>query len=114
MIMTTTHLLDGYEIEEYCDVICAEHVVGTSAIKDLMANIVDFMGGRAYGYESTLYRARESVKAKLFKIAEKCDANAIIGIDFDYSQFKSKNGMVMISISGTAVKCRQTLSDKLK
>ena len=35
--------------------------------------------------------------------AEKLGANAIIGIDVDYEVLGEKNGMLMVSVSGTAV-----------
>ena len=37
------------------------------------------------------------------KRAEKMGANAIIGIDVDYEVLGEKNGMLMVSVSGTAV-----------
>ena len=35
--------------------------------------------------------------------AEELGANAIVGVDIDYESFGQTNGMMMVSVSGTAV-----------
>ena len=39
--------------------------------------------------------------------AEQLGANAIVGIDIDYETVGSKGGMLMVSVSGTAVLLRE-------
>jgi uncharacterized protein YbjQ (UPF0145 family) len=37
--------------------------------------------------------------------AQQLGANAVIGIDLDYEVLGANNGMLMVSVSGTAVVC---------
>jgi hypothetical protein len=37
------------------------------------------------------------------KAAQELGANAIVGVDIDYEVLGEKNGMLMVSVSGTAV-----------
>ena len=39
----------------------------------------------------------------LMRRAKERGANAIVGIDFDYEVLGSDNGMLMVTVSGTAV-----------
>ena len=41
--------------------------------------------------------------AEIIAAATELGANAIVGIDLDYEVLGQKNGMLMVSISGTAV-----------
>ncbi len=48
--------------------------------------------------------AREHAIADMVKQAEAAGANAVVGIDIDYSAVGSKGSMLMVSANGTAVK----------
>ena len=54
-------------------------------------------------YEGEIGDARDEALEEMMKRAEKMGANAIIGIDVDYEVLGEKNGMLMVSVSGTAV-----------
>ena len=43
--------------------------------------------------------------SEMEKRAQDLGANAVIGIDFDYEVLGQNNGMLMVSVSGTAVVC---------
>ena len=53
--------------------------------------------------EGEIGEARDKAIEEMMKRAEKLGANAIIGIDVDYEVLGEKNGMLMVSVSGTAV-----------
>lgn len=42
----------------------------------------------------------------MIKRASKMGADAIVGVDVDYEVLGKENGMIMVSVSGTAVKLR--------
>ena len=63
----------------------------------------DIVGGRSGAYEGEIGEARDKAIEEMMKRAEKLGANAIIGIDVDYEVLGEKNGMLMVSVSGTAV-----------
>ena len=63
-----------------------------------------FIGGRAGGYERALSGARDAALEDMKEGAREIGADGIIGIDFDYEVLGENNGMMMVSVSGTAVK----------
>ena len=105
MIITTTPHIEGKRITQYFGVVTGEAVMGTNLFRDLFAGIRDIVGGRSGAYEKELRRARDVAFAEIQDAAAQLGANAVVGIDIDYEVLGEKNGMLMVSISGTAVKC---------
>lgn len=104
MIITTTPQVDGKTIQEYLGVITGEAVLGANIFKDMFAGIRDIVGGRSGSYEKELKKARNYAFETLREEAAELGANAIVGIDIDYEILGEKNGMLMVSVSGTAVR----------
>lgn len=71
---------------------------GTSA-----PGIRNIFGGRSQGYEEELQAAREEAIQEMCGRAQQKGANAVVGVDVDYEILGSDNGMLMVSVSGTAV-----------
>ena len=103
MIITTTQSIDGKKISQYKGVIAGEAILGANLFKDLFAGIRDLVGGRSATYEAELQRAREIALQELEQKALELGANAVVGVDIDYEVHGQKNGMLMVSASGTAV-----------
>lgn len=103
MLLTTTPTIDGKRITKYCGIVAGEAVLGANVLKDLFAGVRDFIGGRSGTYEKELQRARDIAMEELKERAEELGANAVIGIDIDYEVLGKENGMLMVSVSGTAV-----------
>ncbi|MDN3680647.1 heavy metal-binding domain-containing protein [Vibrio tapetis subsp. quintayensis] len=103
MIITTTQSIDGKNISQYKGVIAGEAILGANLFKDLFAGIRDLVGGRSATYEAELQRAREIALQELEQKALELGANAVVGVDIDYEVLGQKNGMLMVSASGTAV-----------
>jgi uncharacterized protein YbjQ (UPF0145 family) len=61
------------------------------------------VGGRSGAYEKELRKARNLAFEEIVQAAQELGANAIIGVDIDYEVLGEKNGMLMVSVSGTAV-----------
>ena len=80
-----------------------EAVLGANLFRDLFAGIRDIVGGRSGAYEKELRKARDLAFAELQEAAAQLGANAVVGIDIDYEMLGEKNGMLMVSLSGTAV-----------
>lgn len=104
MIITTTPTIEGKNISEYFGVVTGEAVMGANMFKDLFAGIRDIVGGRSGSYESELRKAREVAFEEVETAAANLGANAVVGIDIDYEVLGEKNGMLMVSVSGTAVR----------
>lgn len=103
MQMTTTPNLEGRRIVRYCGVVAGEAILGANLFKDIFANIRDLVGGRSATYEKELQRARDIALNELGERAADLGANAVVGIDLDYEVMGERNGMLMVSASGTAV-----------
>ena len=104
ILVTTTPTLEGsYNIIEYKGIVFGEVVSGMNFIKDFFAGITDTIGGRSGTYEKEMMSARESAIKEMCQRAKAMGANAVIGVDVDYDVLGEKNGMLMISVSGTAV-----------
>lgn len=104
MILTTTPSVEGKTIEQYCGIVIGEAVMGANLFKDMFASIRDIVGGRSGSYEDELTRARKMAFSELEQDARNMGANAVVGIDIDYEVIGDKGSMLMVSISGTAVR----------
>ena len=103
MELTTTPSMEGRKIMRYCGVVAGEAVLGANVFKDMFASIRDIVGGRSGTYENELRKARQIALDELSEQARELGANAVVGIDLDYEVLGEKNGMLMVSASGTAV-----------
>lgn len=101
-LMTTGYDFEGYEVLEYKRVITSEAVLGTGFLSESTASFSDFFGVESQRFSSKLEEARNIATYKLVVKAMGSEANAIIGIDFDYIMF-NKN-MIGVIVNGTAVK----------
>jgi uncharacterized protein YbjQ (UPF0145 family) len=106
MIKTTTHSIEGKEIHEYLGVVVGEAILGANIFKDVFGAIRDIVGGRAAAWEAELGRARDIAFDDMEDEARMLGGNAIVGIDLDYEVIGRKGSMMMVSVSGTAVKIR--------
>jgi len=104
MIITTTPNVEGKKISGYLGVVTGETIMGANLFRDLFAGIRDIVGGRSGAYEKELRKARNIALKELETAAAKLGANAVVGVDIDYEVLGQKNGMLMVSVSGTAVR----------
>lgn len=104
MILTTTPSVEGKRIKQYLGVVNGEAIVGANVFRDLFASIRDIVGGRSAAYEKELTTAREIAFGELQEKAGQLGANAVVGIDLDYEVLGGSGSMLMVSISGTAVR----------
>lgn len=103
MITTTTPHIEGKKITNYLGIVTGEAILGANIFRDIFAGIRDIVGGRSAAYEKELEQARLIAIKELIEKAEQLGADAIVGIDLDYETV-GQGSMLMVSISGTAVK----------
>ena len=106
MIQTTTPNVEGKKITDYHGVVTGEAILGANIFKDFFAGIRDIVGGRSAAYEKELGQARRMAFEEMNEQAREQGANAVIGIDIDYETVGERGGMLMVSVSGTAVTVR--------
>ena len=103
MIITTTPNIEGHPIKEYKGLVTGETIIGANFLKDFLAGITDFFGGRSSSYEAVLAKAKDVALREMQDRAVGMGANAIVGIDLDYEVLGKENSMLMVTSSGTAV-----------
>lgn len=106
MIHSTTPTIQGKDITKYHGVVTGEAILGANIFKDIFASIRDIVGGRSAAYEQELQKARIIAFEEMSHQASELGANAIVGIDIDYETVGAQGGMLMVSVSGTAVTLR--------
>lgn len=103
MIYSTTPTLEGHPIREYRGVVTGETIIGANAIRDFMANMRDFFGGRSKSYETVLREAKNTALREMGERAQAMGCNAVVGIDLDYETVGQSGSMLMVTCSGTGV-----------
>ncbi|WP_046903651.1 heavy metal-binding domain-containing protein [Croceibacterium atlanticum] len=104
MIVSTTPTVEGRPAKEYLGVVTGEVIVGANLFRDIFASITDLVGGRSGKYEEVLARARKEAIEEMTEEARRLGGNAVIGVDIDYEVLGQNGSMLMVSVSGTAVR----------
>ena len=104
MIVTTTPSVEGRRITDYKGVVFGEVIAGVNFVKDFVAGLSNFFGGRSGTYEEELINARQQALAEMEQRAAQLGADAVVGVDIDYEVLGADNGMLMVTASGTAVR----------
>ncbi|AWU95325.1 heavy metal-binding domain-containing protein [Azospirillum ramasamyi] len=106
MIVTSTDSVEGRQVAQYLGIVAGEAIMGVNVFRDLFSSVRDIVGGRAGGYQAALREAREAAFADMQEAARSVGADAIVGVDVDYEVLGKENGMLMVSVNGTAVRLR--------
>jgi uncharacterized protein YbjQ (UPF0145 family) len=106
MLKTTTSVVQGREVAQYLEVVVGEAIMGANVFKDLFGAVRDIVGGRSGAYEKEMGKARTVAFEEMEAAARALGADGIIGIDIDYEVLGQNGGMMMVSVSGTAVTFR--------
>lgn len=104
MIITTTPSVEGKHITRYYGIVCGEVVAGVDFVRDIAAGLSNFFGGRSGSYEEELIKARGEAIDEMGRRADAMGADAVVGAKLDYEVLGTNNGMLMVAVSGTAVK----------
>ncbi|MFC4294257.1 YbjQ family protein [Novosphingobium tardum] len=104
MIVTTTHTVEGRPIRDYLGIVTGEVIVGANLFRDMFASITDLVGGRSGSYERVLERGRREAILEMVDKCKQLGGDALVGCDIDYQVIGKKGSMLMVSVSGTAVK----------
>ena len=106
MIITTTPFVENKEVSQYLEIVFGEVITGVNFVKDFGAGLRDLFGERVEGYENELITAREEAIAEMIIRAQGIGADAVIGAKMDYEVLGQAGSMLMVTISGTAVKLK--------
>jgi uncharacterized protein YbjQ (UPF0145 family) len=106
MILTTSNAIEGKQVSEYLGIISGEVIYGANFFRDIFAGIRDVVGGRSKSYQNVVRDGRETAFEEIIEEAEDINADAVISIDVDYQTIGKNGTMLMVSVTGTAVKFR--------
>ena len=95
---------EGAKVARYLGLVNGEAIIGANIFRDMFSSVRDVVGGRAGGYERSPPGARDAALEDLIAAAREMGADGVVGIDFDYEVLGETNGMMMVAVSGTAVK----------
>ena len=90
MLNTTTHNIDGKEIKEYLGVVTGEAISGANFVKDFLASIKDFTGGRSGAYEEELSKARNIAFEEMNQQAREMGANGVVAVSYTHLTLPTK------------------------
>jgi uncharacterized protein YbjQ (UPF0145 family) len=97
VLMTTTHNIEGKRITRYLGLVTGEASAEVNLVSDKPVT------GFADQYHKAMAPARDNALRGAIQGAQHIGANAIIGTSVNYVIHGSGKGMVMVTITGTAV-----------
>ncbi len=103
--VTTGYDFEGYQIVDYKGIVSGDIVLGTGFISEFAASWSDVFGTTSNTFAGKMKTAKQKALKQLMANAMITGANAVIGIDFDYTMFG--NNMLGVSANGTAVVIRK-------
>jgi uncharacterized protein YbjQ (UPF0145 family) len=103
MLLTTTDVLQGREVERYLGIVTAEVVYGTNVLRDFLATLRNIIGGRTGAYERVFEQGQKEALEELERRAKRLGANGILGVNIHTNMSAT---MILVTAAGTAVKLR--------
>lgn len=103
-VLLTTETAPSLPITERIEIVTAECAFGMNIFKDLFAGVRDIVGGRSEAVQKTLRDTRRTALYELKREAYEVGANAVVGVDLDYTELSASGNMVLLVASGTAVR----------
>jgi uncharacterized protein YbjQ (UPF0145 family) len=107
MLLSTTEELQGFTVTDYLGLVHGEVVSGANILRDVMATVTDFVGGRSAAYEEELVHSRAAVLQELGDRAQRLGADAVVGLQIDFEVIGSRGAMIMVTAVGTAVRLKK-------
>ena len=104
VLLTTETYPEGLKIAERIEIVTAECAFGMNIFKDLFAGVRDIVGGRSDAVQKTMRDTRRTALYELKREAYEVGANAVVGVDLDYTELSLAGNMVLLVASGTAVR----------
>lgn len=108
-IILTTETAHNLPVDDRLDIVTAEVVIGMNLFKDIFSAFSDTFGGRSKTMQEGLRQARQNALAELRREAHALGADAVVGVDLDYSEISGGGkSMLFLVASGTAVTLHKT------
>lgn len=112
VLMTTTGSLDGWTVDSYLGPISTHRVIGTGLLTDIFSSFSDFFGARSDSYRNKMEEIEHEALSLVQLKATRMGANAVIGLRVDHDEISGAGkSMLMVTVTGTAVKIRRKSVD---
>ncbi|PRY10324.1 uncharacterized protein YbjQ (UPF0145 family) [Pontibacter ummariensis] len=86
------------------DMVTAQSTTGTGVFAEFKSSITDFFGMQSQTYNTKISNGEKLCLAQLRLKCLAAGGNAVIGTDIDYAEVGGAQGMLMVCMTGTAVK----------
>lgn len=85
--------------------IVSSHIaIGTGAVSEILSAWTDFFGQQSETYNKKMQEAEQACLIKLKQAAISRGADAVLGVQTTYTELTSGHGMLLVCMTGTAVK----------
>jgi uncharacterized protein YbjQ (UPF0145 family) len=84
----------------------SQSVTGTGVVSEITSSFSDFFGMQSGSLNQKLKKGETICALQLRAEAVECGANAIIGTDIDYAEVGGDKGMLMVCMTGTAIRLK--------
>ena len=104
MLLSNLEYVPGHTITQQLDVVYGSTVRSKHVGRDFMAGLKNIVGGELKGYTELLEESRQEAMSRMINKARALGANAVVGVDLDYTEISSGGNMILLVASGTAVR----------
>jgi uncharacterized protein YbjQ (UPF0145 family) len=101
--IASIHSPFGWEYD-VIDVLTAQSVMGTGIFSDVASAFTDLFGTQSGTYNAKLREGENLCKASLRAQTIEAGGNAILAADVDYAEVGGQRAMLMVCMTGTAVR----------
>ena len=111
-VILTTETCHNLPVRDRLGIVTSECVIGMHLFADIATSLRDTFGGRSETMQKSLRSARKFALDELRAEAYGLGADAVVGIDLDYSEISGGGkSMLFLVASGTAVKLHVEAGD---
>jgi uncharacterized protein YbjQ (UPF0145 family) len=104
IIVTTSDRVEGRDVAQYLGVVRGIVVRATGIGRGIIGGLKSIVGGNVESYAQVCEEARNHAFERMVRHAEEIDADAIIAMRYDATEFMA--GVTEVLAYGTAVKLR--------
>jgi len=103
VIILSSHLPLNWDYTSL-SIVTAQTTTGTGVVAEIASGLTDFFGAQSGVFNKKIALGEKSCFSQLKKKTLDLGGNAIIAADIDYSDIGASKGMIMVCMTGTAVK----------
>ena len=107
MQLITTEQMQRFVNTDYLGLAHGSVDSGANIMRDVMATVTDFVGGRSAAYEEELETSRSNALRELADQAQRLGADAVVGLSIDFEVIGGRGAMILVTATGTAVRLRK-------